>query len=95
MVDLLPGALRFATGRLDRAPAGTAPGRLRPHLVEADDYAALWRGGVEALKDPLLRANSGSTRAPNQVSSWRHFSSSVCSTSLTRLCFMPMPFSLK
>src|SRR6185312_16291545 len=95
VVDLLLGPLCLGTGRLDHAPAGVAAGRLRPHLIEADDYAALWRGGVEALEDPLLRANSGSTRAPNQVSSWRHFSPSACSTSLTRLRFMPMPFPPK
>src|SRR5690348_5828747 len=37
VVDLLLGPLRFGTGRLDHAPARVAPGRLRPHLVEADD----------------------------------------------------------
>src|SRR3954469_16524038 len=92
VVDLLLGPLCFGTGRLDQATAGVAPGRLRPHLVEADDYAALGWSGVEALEHPLLRANSGSTRAPNQVSSWRHFSPSARRTSLTRLRFMPMPF---
>src|SRR3954466_9806458 len=95
VVDLLLGPLCFGTRRLDRAPAGVTPGRLRPHLVEADDYAALGRGGVETLDRPLLRSNSGSTRAPNQVSSWRHFSPSARRTSLTRLRFMPMPFSPK
>src|ERR1051325_4831006 len=72
VVDLLLGPLCFGTGRLDRAPAGVAAGGLRPHLVEADDYAALWRGGVEVLEDPLLRANSGCTRPPTQVSPCRH-----------------------
>src|SRR3954467_1916421 len=95
VVDLLLGPLRFGTGRLDHAPAGVAPGGLRPHLVETDDYAALGRGGVEALDRPLLRSNSGSTRAPTRVSSWRHFSPSACSTSPTRLRFVPMPFSPK
>src|SRR4051794_22754830 len=95
IVNLLLGPLRFGTGRLDHAPAGVAAGGLRPHLVEADDYAALGRGGVEALDRPLLRSNSGSTRAPNQVSSWRHFSPSPSRTSLTRLRLMPMPFSPK
>src|SRR3954452_20347171 len=95
VVDLLLGPLRFGRGRLDRAPAGVTLGRLRPHLVEADDYAARGWGGVEALERPLLRSNSGSTRAPNQVSSWRHFSPSARRTSLTRLRFMPMPFSPK
>src|SRR3954463_12664353 len=95
VVDLLLGPLRFGTGWLDHAPAWIAAGGLRPHLVEADDYAALGRGGVEALDRPLLRSNSGSTRAPNQVSSWRPFSPSARRTSLTRLRFMPMPFSPK
>src|SRR6185312_82865 len=83
VVDLLLGPLRLGTGRLDRASAGVAPGGLRPHLVEADDEAALGRGGIEALDHPLLRSNSGSTRAPNQVSSWRHFSPSASRTSPT------------
>src|ERR1044071_5298950 len=54
VVDLLLGPLCFGTRRLDHAPAGVAPGGLRPHLVEADDYAALWRGGVEAFDRPLI-----------------------------------------
>src|SRR5215213_1177934 len=95
VIDLLLGPLRFGRGRLDRAPAGVTLGRLRPHLVEADDYAALGWGGVEALERPLLRSTSGSTRAPNQVSSRLHFSPSARRTSLTRLRFMPMPFSPK
>jgi hypothetical protein len=95
VVDLLLGTLRFRTRRLDQAPAGVAAGRLRPHLVQADDYATRGRGGVEALNRPLLCSNCGSTRAPNQVSPWRHFSPSASSTSLTRLRFMPMPFSPK
>src|SRR5205085_12579483 len=93
VVDLLLGPLCFGTGRLDHAPAGVAAGRLRPHLVEANDYAALRRGGVEALEHPLLRSNSGSTRVPNHVSSLRHFSPPARRTSLTRLRFMTMPFS--
>src|SRR5215212_5790646 len=95
VVDLLLGPLCFGTGRLDHASAGIALGRLWPHLIEADDYATLGRGGVEALDRPLLRSNCGSTRAPNQVSSWRHFSPSASRTSLTRLRFMPTPFSPK
>src|SRR3954453_10550949 len=95
IVDFLLGPLRLGRGRLDHAPAGIAPGRLRPHLVQADDYAALGRGGIEALDRPLLCSNSGSTRVPNQVSSWPPFSPSACRTSLPRLRFMPMPFSPK
>src|SRR5690348_7803608 len=93
VVDLLLGPLRFGRGRLDQAPTGVTLRGVRPHLIEADDYAALGRGGVEALDRPLFCSNCGSTRAPNQVSSWRHFSPSASSTSLTRLRFMPMPFS--
>jgi hypothetical protein len=50
---------------------------------------------MQALDRPLLRSNCGSTRAPNQVSSWRRLSPSASRTSLTRLRFMPMPFSPK
>src|ERR1051325_2284324 len=92
VVDLLLGSLRFGSGRLDHAPAGIAAGRLRPHLVEADNEAVPGRGGIEALDHPLLRSNCGSTRTPNQVSSWRHFSPSASRTSPTRLRFMPMSF---
>src|SRR3954463_4537959 len=69
VVDLLLGPLCFGTGRLDHAPAGVAPGRLRPHLVEADDYAALWRGGIEALEHPLIWAlKSSVTSSPDALS---------------------------
>src|SRR3954465_11739395 len=95
VIDLLLGPLRLGRGGLAPAPAGVAAGRLWPHLIEADNYAALGRGGVEALDRPLLRSNSGSTRAPNQVSSWRHFSPSASRPSPTRLRFMPTPFSPK
>src|SRR4051812_44549282 len=37
VVDLLLGPLRFGRDRLDRAPAGVAPGGVRPHLIEAND----------------------------------------------------------
>src|SRR3954447_21432046 len=37
VIDFLLGPLGVRTGRLDHAPAGVAPGGLRPHLVEADD----------------------------------------------------------
>src|SRR5215210_5448428 len=95
VIDLLPGPLRSRSGRLDQALPGIALAGLRSHLVEADDYAALrWRG-VELLDGPLLRANSGSTRAPNQVSSWRHLRPSARSTSPIRLRRMPMPCSLR
>src|SRR3954449_5164944 len=60
VVDLLLGPLRLGRGRLDHAPAGVAPGRLRSHLVEADDYAALGWGSVEALDRPLIWALTSS-----------------------------------
>ena len=65
VVDLLSGPLRSRSGRLDQALPGIALARLWPHLVEADDYAALRRRGVELLDSPLFAAKSGSTRAPN------------------------------
>src|SRR3954451_15696016 len=71
VVDLPPGALRLGPGWLDEPLARIALGRLRPHLVQADYSAAGRCGGVELLDCPLLRANSGSTRSPNQVSSCR------------------------
>src|SRR3954451_16888931 len=93
VVDLLPGPLRLWPGRLDQALPGIALARLRSHLVEADDYAALRRRGVELLDGPLFSAKSGSPRAPNQVSSWRHFRPSARRTSLPRLRRMPTPCS--
>ncbi len=78
-----------------RAPAGIAPGEVRLHLVAADHHAALGLGGVEALDRPLLRVNCGSTRAPDQLSSWRHFSPWVSRTSPIRLRSMPTPVSPK
>src|SRR3954447_25536243 len=69
VVDLLLGSLRFGRGRLDHAPAGIAPGGLRPHLVEANDYAARGRGGVEALNRPLIWAlKSSVTSSPDALS---------------------------
>src|SRR5215218_4560371 len=93
VVDLLSGPLGARPGRLDQALPGIALAGLRSHLVKADDYAALRQRGVELLDGPLFSAKSGSTRAPNQVSSWRHFRPSARSTSLTRLRRMPMPCS--
>src|SRR3954464_13308230 len=69
VVDFLLGPLRSRPGRLDQLPSGIALAGLRSHLVQADDYAALWWRGVELFDCLLLRAKSGSTRAPNQVSS--------------------------
>src|SRR3954469_17356280 len=80
VVDLLSGPLRLWPGRLDQALPGIALARLRPHLVEADDYAALWRRGVELLDGPLFSAKFGSTRTPNQVSSLQHLSPPARST---------------
>src|SRR3954447_4755225 len=69
VVDLLLGPLRFGRGRLDHAPAGVAAGGVRPHLVEADDYPARGRGGVEALDRPLIWAlKSSFTSSPDALS---------------------------
>src|SRR5215213_2170254 len=93
VVDLLLGPLCSRSGRLDQALPGIALAGLRPHLVEADDYAALRRRGVELLDGPLFAAKSGSTRAPNQVSSWRQRRPSASRTSPIRLRRIPMPCS--
>src|SRR3954467_12695515 len=90
-VDLLPGALRPGPGWLDEPPARIALGRLRPHLVQADYDAAGRCCVVELLDRPLLRAKSGSTRSPNQVSSRRHLRPSRVKISLIRLRRMAMP----
>src|SRR4051794_909710 len=95
VVDLLPGALRLGPGRLDEPPARVALGRLRPHLVQADYDAAGRCRGVELLYSPLLRAKSGSTRSPNQVSSRRHLRPSRTRISPIRLRRMAMPRSVR
>ena len=69
VVDLLFGTFGLGRGWFHELLAWKAPGRLRPHLVQADNYAADRRRGVELLDDPLFLAKSGSTRSPNQVSS--------------------------
>jgi hypothetical protein len=69
IVDLLFGPFGFGRGRFHELLAWKAPRRLRPHLVQADHYAARRRRRVELLDDPLFLAKSGSTRSPNQVSS--------------------------
>src|SRR3712207_2123532 len=68
VVDLLPGPARWRRLRPGRLAARVALRAEWPHLVEANDYAALGRRGVERLDPPLFAANSGSTRSPNQVS---------------------------
>ena len=69
IVDLLFGPFGLGRSRFHELLAWKAPRCLRPHLVQADHYAARWRRGVELLDDPLFLAKSGSTRSPNQVSS--------------------------
>src|SRR5207248_3667378 len=91
VVDLLPGALRLGPGRSHQPPARVALGRLRSHLVQADYDAAGRCCGVELLDRPLLRAKSGSTRSPNQVSSRRHLRPSRMKISLIRLRRMALP----
>jgi hypothetical protein len=92
IVDLLFSPLGLGRCRRDELLAWKAPGRLRPHLLQADHYAARWRRGVELLDDPLFLAKSGSTRSPNQVSSWRHFRPSRMKISLIRLRRIAMPW---
>src|ERR671910_1283776 len=93
IVDLLFGPFGLGRGRFHELLAWKAPGCLWPHLVQADHYAARRRRGVELLDDPLFLAKSGSTRSPNQVSSWRHFRPSRIKISLIRLRRMAMPWS--
>src|SRR3954471_21871582 len=95
IVDFLLGSFRLWPGWLCPALAGIALGGLRPHFVKTDDNTGVGWGGIEVLNSPLLRSKSGSTRAPNQVSSSRHFSPSASRISLIRLRFMPIPFSLR
>ena len=54
IVDLLFGPLGLGRCRLDELLAWKAPSRLWSHLVQADDYAAGWRRGVELLNAPLF-----------------------------------------
>jgi hypothetical protein len=64
VVDLLPGSPGVVPCLDDRL-ASVGLGALRPHLVQADDYAARRRRRVEGLDPPLFSANAGSTRSPN------------------------------
>src|SRR3954454_10845307 len=66
IVDLLPGAACRRRVRSNQIPARITLGAERAHLVSANNETALGRRGVERLNPP--RANSGSTRSPNQVS---------------------------
>ena len=93
VINLLRGALSLAARWPHELLAGIALARLRPHLVDAEDNTAGRRRRVELLDRPLFRAKSGSTRAPNQVSSWRHFRPSRMKISLIRLRRMAMPCS--
>ncbi len=92
VVDLLFGTFGLGCGRFHELLAWKALSRLWPHLVQADHYAADRRRSVELLDDPLFLAKSGSTRSPNQVSSWRHFRPSRMKISLIRLRRMAMPW---
>src|SRR3954449_7319102 len=93
VIDLLPGPFGLGTRPPDQLPARMAPGLLRSHLVQADDYAACRRRRIELFDRPLFFAKSGSTRAPNQVSSWRQRRPSRMKISLIRLRRMAMPCS--
>src|SRR4051794_3188465 len=69
VINLLPSPFGLGTRRPDELPAGMALGLLRSHLVEAEDYAALGRGGVEALDRPLIWAlKSSVTSSPVALS---------------------------
>src|SRR4051794_19910582 len=93
VIDLLPAPFGLGTRRPDELPARMALGLLRSHLVQADDYAACRRRRIELFDRPLFFAKSGSTRAPNQVSSWRQRRPSRMKISLIRLRRMAMPCS--
>src|SRR3954468_7694255 len=91
VVDLLLGSFRLGAGWPHQPSTRIALAGLRTHLVQADNYAARRCFGVELLDRPLFRAKSGSTRSPNQVSSWRHLRPSWMKISLIRLRRMAMP----
>src|SRR5262249_25731201 len=91
IVNLLLGSLSRTLRRVDQALAGERLGRLGAHLVQADHDATCWWLGVEALNRPLLAANSGSTRWPNQVSCVRQRNPSRCNTSWMRLRLIARP----
>src|SRR5215204_235065 len=93
VVDLLPGSLGLGASWPHQPLALVALAGLRSHLVEADDDSAGRCCRVELLDRPLLRAKSGSTRLPNQVSSWRHLRPSWMKLSLIRLRRMAIPCS--
>src|SRR6478672_9311943 len=95
VVDLLPGPLGFRASWAHQPLARVALAGLRPHLVEADNDTAGRCLRVEVLNGPLFCAKSGSTRAPNQVSSCRHLRPSWMKISLIRLRRMAMPCSLR
>src|SRR6187200_239406 len=84
VVDLLPGPLGFRASWAHQPLARVALAGLRPHLVEADNDTAGRCLRVEVLNGPLFCAKSGSTRAPNQVSSCRHLRPSWMKISLIR-----------
>src|SRR5918997_3887531 len=65
VVDLLPGPARGWRLWPHQVSAQVALGADGAHLVEADNYAARGRCGVERPDPPLFAANSGSTRSPN------------------------------
>jgi hypothetical protein len=99
VVDLLPGspgggAPLGVVSRLgaDGLLPAEALGRLRPHLVEADDDRALGGSRVEFGDDPLFSANSGSTRSPNQVSCFLQRRPSSARISSMRLRLIARPF---
>src|SRR5258708_11321455 len=93
IVDLLRGALGGALGHVDEVVAREALRRFRTHLVETDDATACGSSRVESFDGPLFSAQLGSTRSPNQISSFRHRRPSATRSSSMLLRFMVMPFS--
>src|SRR5918998_2031757 len=93
IIDLLPGALGWSRAGRHQRPARVALGAHWPHLVQAEDYAARRRCGVERFDPPLFSANSGSTRSPNQVSRLRQRRPSWSRISSMRLRCIAMPLA--
>ena len=91
VVDLLPGPARGRWSRPHQIAARVAPGAERAHLVQADDHAARGRRGAGRLDPPLLSADSGSTRSPDQVSRLRRRRPSWGRIPSIRLRRMAMP----
>jgi hypothetical protein len=95
IIDRLAGAcnrtrlLRCRRG-LSQLLAGKALGRFRAHLGQANHETPLRGARVECFNAPLLWANCGSTRSPNQVSWVRQRRPSAIRRSSIRLRLIAM-----